>query len=1113
MATGLHIPPAALYDAAFTLLEQYVQGMITDTTALTKIDVKLYVVGIPFVQGEWLDLMEVIVMNGSDGLNSIKAAWQLMQATTTPLQDAATWQVVLRWAADDTFSFNDFLTEMVDKFKERYRFNDWEAIFDQVFEASCKGTAVEVVRAAMAQHGVLDRPGHVSCALPPSQISSLQTYMSALEDNEDEDERVDESDQDNEVDRRPRVTDIGPSGCETFDQCLQGLIHRYGHEGTAERPDPSVHQTPVDKADVGMDVGKDQMEMRVYMIELPSTRAAGFVSAHLKCRGMHCQTYCSLPRCIFVDTHNPLEVRVSLPPSHDTLVKDIMWIPTEELLSITQLCNIPICSWVCILSGTFKHDIAYVLSIEDNSMEMLVVPRSLPYWPDFHVGGCSLFNIDLATDLALAVTISTDDQGHPIMYCEGEEYVCSCMRIRFPKKKVKIVSVLSPGEITWFSLASVDPSLVDCTLAHFSAQWWQDRDIGRICSGEFADMLAHIVTMDGQFPKALEVSIYDVKLEFPIGASIKVIVGLGCGFQGIVISKLDDMFVLQGHDQQVPGIFLMTHLSPTVYTSQDPHDQLQYDPLANEDKIQPGDLVTVVSGPHKGITGTLYYYSGHEMLITVLTRQQKDTDDLGAKGKSKAWALKVADGNDDIDEDSNSLQVSVSIDDATVIPPPTLQFSMEKGYDVTVRDYCCLKKVHCTLLSSGFCLKVRDYSLQDAELPGGLHEVWIISSPNKGYRGTLWSVVTESGMLLNGAPLDATRMAAFIDLCWSSYVWAAPLPRHATPPPVIAICSSTSVYDPWVVQPDDLTPQWPNEAEQQLVDECGMYVSESACPTIAVHCTSEVVRTMAPDHFSTIEDGPAPPSHIAVMVTSSTVSANIERHFVPTRYLTPANLTSTGQYCLVLQGTLAGQIFWVKKCQSKKEPKGIELNGGAKLLFGDTQSASFLTILCGSKDDARDMLTSPPCHIQCYLRLWPLQELLSKQVTPATEIMQHISTSSIDSIFQVLKDPHSSYCPSTAQDELSYRRLQANLPDEEFAVAQKVCGRLHGVPSGFQELVQHIPALALGAVWHIHPQMFYRASCRPGFEAIQCVTQQDPLPVKLAISSPDTAFRQLDPIR
>ncbi|KAI6156187.1 hypothetical protein EDD17DRAFT_1764512 [Pisolithus thermaeus] len=786
MVTSLHIPPAALNDVAFTLLEQYVQGMITDMTALTKIDVKLYVAGIPFIQGEWLDLMEVIVMNGSDGLNFIKAAQQLMQVTTTLLQDSTMWQVVLQWAADDTFSFDDFLMEMADKFKERYRFDNWKAIFNQVFEASHKGTTVEVVRAAMAQCGVLDCPSAPNfsppqlssssvhdnpppglflqtCLLHPPSQSDLfladsppqlrQTFtpdISALEDNKDEDEHVDESDQDNEVNRHPRVTDIGPSGHETFDQCLQGLIHHYGHEGTAERPDL-----------------KDQTETRVYMIELPSAHTTGFILAHLKHRGMHCQTFCSLPQCISMDAHNPLEVQVSLPPSHNTLVKDIVWIPTEELLSITQLCNIPICSWVCILSGTFKHNIAYVLSIKDNSVEMLVVPCSLPYQPDFHIGGHSLFNIDLAMDLALVVTISTDDQGHPIMYCEGEKYVCSCMCIHFPKKKVKVMSMPSPGKIAWFSLASVDPSLVDHTLACFSAQWWQDRDIGRICSGEFADTLAHIVAMDRQcesvtvhvltnrssdkVPEALEVSIYDFKPEFPISASIKVI---------------------------------------------------------------------------------------------------KDTDNLGAKGKSKAQALEVADGNDDIDEDSNSLQVSVSIDDATVIPLPTLQFLMEKGYDVTVRDYVQVAcspamgvegPVHHVDLVTGRLMVLSE----EGPLVG--HKVWIISGPNKGYQGMLQSVgrtsckvaihsglvqfkntavVTESGMLLNGAPLDATQMAAFIDLHQSSYVWAAPLPCHATPPlsllsvnSSVKLGSSTSVYDPWVIQPDDLTPQWPNEAEQQLVDD------------------------------------------------------------------------------------------------------------------------------------------------------------------------------------------------------------------------------------------------------------------------------------------------------
>ncbi|KAI6017296.1 hypothetical protein PISMIDRAFT_13851 [Pisolithus microcarpus 441] len=59
---------------AFALLEQYMNGEITDTAALTKIDVKLDITGIPFDQEEWLDLIKVILMSPTEGLNSIKAA-------------------------------------------------------------------------------------------------------------------------------------------------------------------------------------------------------------------------------------------------------------------------------------------------------------------------------------------------------------------------------------------------------------------------------------------------------------------------------------------------------------------------------------------------------------------------------------------------------------------------------------------------------------------------------------------------------------------------------------------------------------------------------------------------------------------------------------------------------------------------------------------------------------------------------------------------------------------------------------------------------------------------------------------------------------------------------
>ncbi|KAI6023539.1 hypothetical protein BKA83DRAFT_4125093 [Pisolithus microcarpus] len=159
MAPPVHLPCAALNDAAFALFEQYVQGKISDMVALSKIDVELAITKICFEPEEWLDLIKIILMNPTEGLDSIRAAWQLMWVKVVPLlEDAAAWQLVLQWAGDDSLSFDSFLQEMQDTFKERYKFNDWKTIFDQVFKASHEGTTVEVVRAAMTEHGVLNPP-------------------------------------------------------------------------------------------------------------------------------------------------------------------------------------------------------------------------------------------------------------------------------------------------------------------------------------------------------------------------------------------------------------------------------------------------------------------------------------------------------------------------------------------------------------------------------------------------------------------------------------------------------------------------------------------------------------------------------------------------------------------------------------------------------------------------------------------------------------------------------------------------------------------------------------------------------------------------------------------
>ncbi|KAI6144104.1 hypothetical protein BKA82DRAFT_32604 [Pisolithus tinctorius] len=106
-------------------------------------------------------------------INAIKAAQELAQAKVVQvvplLEDAATWQLVLHWATDDSLSFTNFLMEM-EKFGNRYQFNKWKSTFNQVFEVSWEGTAVEVIRAAMAEHGIIEPS--CACNASPAQASS-----------------------------------------------------------------------------------------------------------------------------------------------------------------------------------------------------------------------------------------------------------------------------------------------------------------------------------------------------------------------------------------------------------------------------------------------------------------------------------------------------------------------------------------------------------------------------------------------------------------------------------------------------------------------------------------------------------------------------------------------------------------------------------------------------------------------------------------------------------------------------------------------------------------------------------------------------------------------------
>ncbi|KAI6043287.1 hypothetical protein EDC04DRAFT_2600328 [Pisolithus marmoratus] len=527
MASSIHIPATALNDVAFALLEQYVQGKISDMITLAKIDVEL--------------------------------AIQLEQTKTIPvLEDVAAWQLVLGWAASDELSFDDFLVQMKKKFKDRFKFDEWSSVFDEVFKASHEGAAIaiEVVKAAMIKHGILYHP-------------------------------------------------------------------------------------------------------------------------------------------IIIDNLQPVSLMPPFP-----------MVPLSQRL-ITR-----------------GH--------------------------------------------GLEVTISTSDQGHPIAYCEGKEYYYGCSHIYFPMKWVK---ALNGGKMETLERSS------------------------------------------DEVVEALEISVHDFKLEFPTGTSIQVIVGLNCGFQGIVIGKVDDMYILQGSDQQA------SH----------------------------------------GLGNMLHWYSSHKILITPSTLQQADPDNLGDKGKSKAQEPKVPGGDGNINEGSDLIQVSVSMDEALIVPSSTLQFSRERGHQGLIHSVDFISG-HLTVLSNdgplhdvliGFCIKLENHSLCDIECQVGCE-----------LKNT--AVVT-----------DAT-------------------PPMSTVDPSAKLGPSTLACDPWVSHPDDITP-WPlNKLVQANVDYgCVPWLfNNNFCDYANWHLSTS---------WSCV-------SHWDLQYTCD---------------LTPTNPRS------------AGQIHWVKKCQVKKDLKGVELEDSTKLPLGD----------------------------------------------------------------------------------------------------------------------------------------------------------------------------------
>jgi hypothetical protein len=294
------------------------------------------------------------------------------------------------------------------------------------------------------------------------------------------------------------------------------------------------------------------------LADVLSVSTATYVTTALKACSHQCWSLPQFNHRIYIQASSLLEISQHLPPSHKTLPATL--VPENEVAFVAHPPPFPTSCWARISSGSYKNDIGYVSSRDEDSVDVLLAPRDLPYLSKDLKGkqGRELFDVQLAKEARLQVSCEDEEN----VSCNGQHYRLGLLRKRFHRRSIKLVKVPTPDEIAWHALSGIDPMLVQRSFTLFSAQFWREGDSTRVQTGELVDMVVTIASVNLEdecvtllSPEGLSVerSIYDIRRLFNIGSSVRVIAGFCRDYQGTVVSKFEDMLTLHrnGIDDEV----------------------------------------------------------------------------------------------------------------------------------------------------------------------------------------------------------------------------------------------------------------------------------------------------------------------------------------------------------------------------------------------------------------------------------------------------------------------------------------------------------------------------------------------------------------------------------
>ncbi|KAH7904635.1 hypothetical protein BJ138DRAFT_1119230 [Hygrophoropsis aurantiaca] len=571
--------------------------------------------------------------------------------TTAPsaLKDPAAWDILYRLAhGDEEYPAVDEALRA--HAGSTYNHSDWGSLIDRILSAEVESEDPMVIfteakkkllgDASEVAQPAAQGPKPTSKARPRKRSRQLALRfldVEAQDDEEGDEGGVEEIDDENDLDGF--IADSDPENTES-PQVSRGGLDSRGNERRAvwESVVDKIHQqhglprepdAGVDREAKGGEVGPVVVVPKTWSVRVPRGAELVFIKAFQQAK-LSAYRYALPQGIVFVEAESKIEFMSALSRHRKDDVMECNPVPAAILVrgeGWRLEWTSPL--WVRVRNGPFKGDIAYVESIDGESIQTLLVPRVLLDPSSKGKWGMhrALFNkAQVEAIYAEKFTVThTLHNDLPAFKFRGDVYCRGLLVRELSRNDVKPVSYPTPDEIHLFADSNCDAAFVKDTEIAFSKHAWRVGDRIQIIKGELVGQKGSLTAIDvghwaatlslhesvalEDFTGSFDYSLDDLQRCFRQGDSVKVVWGVHAGKYGIVVhAHFESQDITFTDSETYNSICVPNHYAEPYVTegpvplvsSIQPHRELP------EYEVYKGDTVLVNEGPHTGKLGMAY---------------------------------------------------------------------------------------------------------------------------------------------------------------------------------------------------------------------------------------------------------------------------------------------------------------------------------------------------------------------------------------------------------------------------------------------------------------------------------------------------------------------------